>query len=61
MPRRGVQLWLYYSFFDLNARWGWVFNATPQLIYSQERDRYPFYRRLGGPQCNPGRKQKKLT
>ena len=27
-----------YFFFNLGARWDWVFNATPQLLYALERD-----------------------
>ena len=27
-----------YSFFNLGARWEWVVNTTPQLLYPQERD-----------------------
>ena len=26
-----------YSFFNLNARWGWTVNATPRLLYPRER------------------------
>jgi len=26
-----------YSFFNLGARWGWVVNATPRLLYPWER------------------------
>ena len=36
----GVEVYLY-SFFNLSARWGWVVNATPQPIYSRERDPVP--------------------
>jgi hypothetical protein len=38
-PRRsrgGVDVWLY-SFFNLGARWEWVVNATPRLLYPRER------------------------
>jgi hypothetical protein len=28
----------YNSFFNLSVRCGWVFNATPQLLYHRERD-----------------------
>ena len=31
----GVQVYLY-SFFNLDARWGWVINATPRPLYPQE-------------------------
>ena len=37
-----------YSSFNLGARWGWVFNVTPQL----------FYRRLGRPQGRSGQVRK---
>ena len=36
MPGVGVEVYLY-SFFALSARWGWVVNATPQLLYPWER------------------------
>jgi len=26
-----------YSFFNLGAGWGWVFNATPRSLYPRER------------------------
>ena len=29
---------------------GWVVNATAQPLYPQGKTRYPWYRRLGGPQ-----------
>ena len=32
----GVEVQLY-SFFDLGARWGWVFNTTPRPFYPRER------------------------
>ena len=32
---------------------GWVVNATPRPLYPQTR--YPFYRRVGGPQGRSGR------
>jgi len=34
---------------------GWVSNATPQPLYLLEREPYPLYRRLGGPQGPSGR------
>jgi len=48
---RGISL----LFFNLCARWGWVVNATPRPLCSRERDRYPLYRRLDGPQGRPRR------
>jgi hypothetical protein len=47
--RGGVEVWLY-SFIDLVARWGWVVNAMPQLLYPPGNTQYPLYRGLGGPQ-----------
>jgi hypothetical protein len=38
-----------YSFFNLNARCGWVINATPRPLYPH-KTRYPLYRSLGGLQ-----------
>ena len=37
---------------------GRVINATPRPLYLRERDPYPLYRRLGGPQDRYGRVQK---
>jgi len=34
--QRGSRLQLY-CFFNLGARWGWVVNAKPRLLYSWER------------------------
>jgi len=36
-PRKGVKVYLY-SFFNLDARWGWVVKTMPQLRYTRERD-----------------------
>jgi hypothetical protein len=36
-----------YSFFNLSARWGWVFITTPQLLYSWERDVVPIVQEVG--------------
>ena len=36
-------------------RWGWGVNATPRPLYPPGKTRYPFYRRLGGPQGRSGR------
>jgi hypothetical protein len=38
--REGVKLYLY-SFFNLGARWGWVVNATPRLLYLRGTDPVP--------------------
>jgi hypothetical protein len=32
----GVEVYLY-SFFNLDARWGWFVNATPRQLYPRER------------------------
>jgi len=40
----------FYCFFNLGARYGWVVNATPWALYHRGMNRYPFYRRLVGPQ-----------
>jgi hypothetical protein len=43
-------------FFDLSNRWRRVVSFTPQPIYPHGRGpRYPFDRRLGGPQNRSGR------
>ena len=39
-----------YCFFNLGARYGWVVNATLWALYHRGMNRYPFYRRLAGPQ-----------
>jgi len=44
--------------FNLGARWLWVVNATPRPLYSGKETRYPFYRRLGGPQNRSGKVRK---
>jgi hypothetical protein len=49
---------LFYSFFNLGARWAWVFNATPRPLYPRKEARYPFYSWLGGPQGRYGRVRK---
>jgi hypothetical protein len=38
--QRGCRV-LIYSFFNLGARWGWVFNATHRPLYSREGDPVP--------------------
>ena len=30
-----------YSFFNLGARWGWVFKVTPRPLYSRKKDPVP--------------------
>ena len=37
---------------------GWVVDATPRPLYPSGKTRYPFYRRLGGPQSLSGRVRK---
>jgi len=37
---------------------GWMVNATLRPLYPRERNRYPLYRRLVGPQCRCGRLRK---
>jgi hypothetical protein len=37
-PRTG------HSFCNLGARWEWMVNATPRLLYPPRKTRYPFYR-----------------
>jgi hypothetical protein len=39
----------------------WVVNATSRPHYPREITRYPLYRRMGGPQCRPGRVRKIST
>jgi hypothetical protein len=41
----GVEIYLYCSF-NLGARWGWVVNAKPHLLYPWERDLVPIV--IGG-------------
>jgi hypothetical protein len=57
-PTGTVQLHLY-SLFNLDSRWGWVVNATPQPLYPGEREnQYAFYRGLSGPQGESGQGRK---
>ena len=42
-------------FHDRGTRRGWVVSSTPQPHYTPGKTRYPFYRRLGGPQGRSGR------
>jgi hypothetical protein len=47
---------------NLAARWGWVVNATPRLLYPREGDPVPnSNRRLGGPRVRSGRALKIST
>jgi len=39
-------MWLY-SLFNLGSRWGWLVNATPHPLYSQERDPVPTVQEAG--------------
>ena len=56
--QRGSRVILY-SFFNLDARWGWVVNATARLLYPRERrGTHCTYRRLGGPQGRSGQIRK---
>jgi hypothetical protein len=55
--RRSIEVQLY-SFLNLSTRWGWVLNTKPRSPYSQEINRYPLYRKLGGPQGRSKQMQK---
>jgi len=48
---RGIAL----HFRDRGTRRGWVVSSTPRPHFPQGKTRYPFYRRLGGPQGRSGR------
>ena len=39
------------------TRWGWGVSPTPQPPLPPGKTRYPFYRRLGGPQGRSGQKK----
>jgi len=41
--RRGIA----HLFLNLSARWGWVVNATPWLLYPRERDLIPIVQDAG--------------
>jgi hypothetical protein len=42
-------------FLDLGTSWRWVVSFTPRPLYPRGKSpRYPFERRLGGPQSQPG-------
>jgi hypothetical protein len=45
-------------FHDLGTRWRWVVSVTPRPPLPPGKARYPFYRRLGGPQGRSGRVRK---
>jgi len=48
---RGIAL----LFHDCGTRRGWVVSSTPGRTLPPGKTRYPFYRRLGGPQGRSGR------
>ena len=48
---RGIAL----LFHDRGSRRGWVVSSTPGRTLPPGKTRYPFYRRLGGPQGRSGR------
>jgi len=48
---RGIAL----LFHDRGTWRGWVFSSTPQPHFTPGKTRYPFYRKLGGPQGRFGR------
>jgi len=48
---RGIAL----LFHDCGTRRGWVISITLRPHFTPGKDRYPFYRRLGGPQGRSGR------
>jgi len=50
---RGVVL----LFHDRGTGSGWVVSSTPRPLFPPEKTRYPFYRRLDGPQCRSGRSE----
>jgi len=46
-------------FHDHGTRRGWVVSSTPRLYFTPgKKTRYPFYRRLGRPQCRFGQVRK---
>jgi len=47
---RGIAL----LFHDCGTWRGWVVSTTPQPHFPPEKNRYPFYRRLGGPHGRSG-------
>jgi hypothetical protein len=54
---RYVGQWRYSStILDLSTRWRWVVSFTLLQLYPRGKStRYPFDRRVGGPQSRPGR------
>jgi hypothetical protein len=48
MSKVGIEVQLY-SFLNLDARWGWVVNATRRPLYPPEKNRYPLCGRLWAP------------
>jgi len=47
---RGIAL----LFHDRGTRRGWLVSSTPRPHFTPGKTRYPFYRRLGGPQGRSG-------
>jgi len=47
---RGIAL----LFHDRGTRRGWVVSSTPRPHFTPGKTRYPFYRKLGGPQGRSG-------
>jgi len=43
-----AEVYLYF-FCNLDARWRWVFNATPALLYPGKEIWYSLHRRVGRP------------
>ena len=57
----GVEIYLHF-FFDLGAGWGWVVDTLPSGRWATGKEnRYPFYKRLCGPQGRSGRGWKILS
>jgi hypothetical protein len=57
MAQRGVEEYIY-SFFNFGPRWGGWSTPRPGRFTPGKETRYPFYRRLGGPQARSGRVRK---
>jgi hypothetical protein len=57
-PRRHIGEWSYSStILDFGSRWKKVVSFTPLLLYPRRKSlRYPFDKRLGGPQSRSGRR-----
>ena len=53
-PRGWVEVWLYSSMTAALERGEWL-AARPRCTLPLGKTRYPFYRRLGGPQGRSGR------